>query len=316
MCSLGKKSLIVGTRGSPLAIAQTKQIISLLSPIVGEIKEKIIKTTGDKILNASLYSLAGKTVEKGLFVKELEEALMYKQIDFAVHSLKDLPTKQPPGLIIAAIPIREDPWDCLITRENCSLPSLPQCSRIGTSSPRRIAQLKHYRPDLVFLDVRGNLGTRLKKMERGKYDALILARAGLNRLNWEGYAETISAHIMLHACGQGALAIECREDDNDLIDLLVSHLDDKNIREAVIAERELLSALEGGCQLPVGAHASFIRDPNNPEQTILHLEGVIASPDGKTVIRNYITGTPEEAENIGRQLALSLLEQGGKAIIS
>lgn len=307
--------MIAGTRGSPLALVQTRYIISLLSQFTGEIKEKIIKTTGDKILNAPLSSLAGKTVEKGLFVKQLEEALINKRIDFAVHSLKDLPTKQPPGLIIAAIPPREDPWDCLIIRKNCSLDSIPKGSRIGTSSPRRIAQLKHYRPDLLFLDVRGNLGTRLKKMERGEYDALILARAGLNRLNWDGFAETIPSHIMLHACGQGALAIECRKNDTDLIPLLISHLDDENTRALVTAERGLLEALEGGCQIPVGAHASIITDPSNSEEKLIQLEGVIAAPDGKMIIRDSITGTFEESCQLGNQLAQFLLQQGGANII-
>lgn len=313
---MSNKPLIAGTRGSPLALIQTRHIISILNPFVKEIKEEVIKTRGDKILNSSLSSLAGKMVEKGLFVKELEEALLDERIDLAVHSLKDLPTSQPEGLIIAAIPPREDPWDCIITREKQSLGSLPPGSRIGTSSPRRIAQLRSSRPDLLFLDVRGNLGTRLKKLENGEYEALILARAGLNRLNWQGDAETIPANIMLHACGQGALAIECRKKDIELVNILVSHLEDKNTRALVTAERALLETLEGGCHIPVGAHASFMTDTRNQQQTFINLEGVIASTDGKTVIRGSLTGEVEEAYNIGCRLAQSLFEQGGNTIIS
>lgn len=296
--------LRIGTRGSPLALVQTRAIVRLLTPCLGRpIDELIIKTTGDRTLDVGLSTIGGK----GLFTKEIEEALLARRIDLAVHSLKDLPTRQPDGLVIAAIPPREDPWDALITRDNSPLDRLAAGARVGTSSLRRVAQLRHHRPDLLFVEMRGNVGTRLKKLADGECDALVLARAGLARLGKGARGRPIPETLMLHACGQGALAVECRADD-PLAPLLTAHLDHPETRRAVTAERSFLAALEGGCQVPIGAHASLNGDT-------LVLEGVIASLDGATLLRERETGPTADGAAVGSRLAERLLARGGGEII-
>lgn len=307
------RPLIVGTRGSPLALIQTRQVISMLTPYVETgVKERVIHTTPDKILTDSLSSLSMSSESKGVFVKELEEALLDGRIDLAVHSLKDLPVKQPPELIIAAIPSREDPRDSLITKNGLTLNELPAGTRIGTGSLRRKTQLMHIRPDLVFIDIRGNLGTRLKKLENGECDALILAKAGLTRLGYKAATYTIPYEIMLPACGQGALAIECKK-NSILAAWLSNYLDNTGIRFIVTAERAFLAALEGGCQLPIGGSASL--EKTDSQKTILTLTGVLASLDGKHLIRDTETGHTYEAQQIGERLAQRILKNGGNTIL-
>lgn len=337
--SLIRQVLVVGTRGSPLALIQTRFVISLIASVFsGKIKEQIIKTSGDKILNVPLFD-AAKTLEKGLFVKELEEALLKGEIDLAVHSLKDLPVFQPAELLVAAIPVRENPWDCLITRESYTIDTLPPGNIIGSSSIRRIAQLRHYRSDLIFKDMRGNIGTRLEKLKRRECDAIVLARAGLNRMGLnsielKGTSWDLPGNVMLHACGQGALAVECRKGE-PLAEWLAHHLDDKETRTCVTAEREILAYIsrfyeKSSCQIPIGAHASIETNPTNhinlkeieaieeietiKKEKKLILDGAIVSIDGKTLVKHresrVITeiGAVKEAKEIGEILAKKLAD--------
>lgn len=309
-----KDSLIIGSRGSRLALWQAESIKAAIEALDSQalaVRIRIIKTSGDVLKDAPLAMIGGK----GVFTKEIEEALLDGRIDLAVHSLKDLPTTLPRGLVIAAITEREDARDALVLRAGSSLetPSimhLPEGSVVGTSSPRRLAQLKHLRGgDLGIKDLRGNVDTRLRKLDEGQYDAVILAAAGLRRL---GFAERISAPIstaeMLPAVGQGALAIETRDDDRALIDLLAP-LDHAPTRGACTAERALLRALGGGCQLPIAAHSVV-----NAES--LMIEGLVAGLSGDLVIRGTHEGNASDAASAGETLASHLLERGAGSLLS
>lgn len=295
--------LVVGSRGSALALKQTGLMVERLKSLRPglEIEVRVIKTTGDKILHEPLTRIAGR----GFFVAEIERALLRGQIDLAVHSMKDLPAEMTPGLCIAAIPEREDPSDALISR-GPGLRDLPAGARIGTSSPRRRAQLLHFRPDLEVVDVRGNLDTRLRKLDEGLFDAIVLAYAGLHRMGWaDRITEKIPPEICLPAVGQGALAIQAREDDREVNDLL-SALDHAESRIAVTAERAFMHALGGGCQVPVGALGSIEGDK-------IVLNGVVAGLDGTTLVRGKVSG--DAPERLGTELAAVLLAGGAGEIL-
>jgi len=264
-----------------------------------------IKTSGDKILDVPLAAIGGK----GLFVKEIEEALLREEIDLAVHSMKDVPTILPDGLSILCVPAREDPRDVLVSRDSCSLDQLPKGSRIGTSSLRRQAQLLHYRPDLHIELLRGNLDTRLRKLHNGEYDAIVLAAAGLMRMGWSNkVTEYLPPEVSLPAIGQGALGLEGRRHDR-FVETLVEKLEHRPTRTAVMAERALLKRFEGGCQVPIAAHATVKGDT-------LIMDGLIASVDGQRLIRDTIQGPASEAQSLGSQLAEKLLAQGGDRILN
>jgi len=303
---VAKEKIVIGSRGSKLALWQTNHVASLLNQLIScEITIEKIKTTGDKILDSPLAKIGGK----GLFVKEIEVALSGGTIDLAVHSMKDMPTDIPSDLMIGAILEREDPRDVLLSRNNVLLKDLPSNAVIGTSSLRRKAQLLKYRPDFSFTDVRGNLDTRLRKMDSGQFDGMILAAAGIKRMGWaERIAEIISPDISLPAVGQGAIGIEVRKDDSRIRDL-VGKLNDEETHICVIAERALMKRLEGGCQVPVGAIARI----ENGKLTLL---AMVASLDGKEFIRDTITGSLSDAESLGTQLADNLLTEGAREILA
>lgn len=307
-----KDRLIIGSRGSKLALWQAdwiKQQLNRLHPHT-QVSIEIIKTSGDILKDAPLAVIGGQ----GVFTKELEGALLGGRIDMAVHSLKDLPTVIPEGLMIAAITEREDARDALVLRqgfdiEQPSIKRLPEGCVVGTSSPRRLAQLKHLRPHLVVKELRGNVDTRLRKLDAGEYDAVILASAGLRRLS---LAQRISAPIeieeMLPAVGQGALAVETRHGDEETVNLLAS-LEDAQTRAACTAERSLLRSLGGGCQLPIAAHA-FVHEGR------LRLDGMVAAINGETIIRDTLEGEITDAEQLGSELAMRLRERGAESLIA
>jgi hydroxymethylbilane synthase len=281
--------MIIGSRGSALALWQARWIQARLpgSEIL------VIKTTGDQIAGPAVP--AGK----GVFTKEIEEALLDRRIDVAVHSLKDLPTEIDPRLALAAVPAREEVRDALVGH---TLASLPRQARVGTGSPRRASQLLHLRPDLRVENIRGNVDTRLRKLDEGQYDALVLAAAGLCRLGLATrIAELLSPEVMCPAIGQGALAVECRAGDRATIEA-VAPLEDAAARAAVTAERALLAALGGGCRVPIGGTAWI-------ENGRLHLAGVVASPDGSRVDRASLDGPVSDPAALGRRLAAELLAQ-------
>lgn len=292
--------LVIASRGSQLALWQARWVAGKLAALGHETRIDIIKTTGDKITDVPL----AKVGTKGLFTKEIEEALLEGRADLAVHSLKDLPTELPAGLALAAIPPREDPYDALVGKR---LADLPRGAKVGTSSLRRSAQLRKLRPDLTIESVRGNLDTRLRKLDEGQYDAILLAAAGLKRLGWEKrIAEILAPEVMCPAVGQGALAIETQLAGKGFE--ACRPLDDARTRFAVLAERGLLSALGGGCQVPIGAHATVSDDR-------LKLIGVVASPEGNEQIRGEMEGSVAEADRIGRALGADLLARGGRRIL-
>jgi hydroxymethylbilane synthase len=294
--------LRIGSRGSQLALWQANHISVLLRERGHEVEIEIIHTTGDKITDVAL----AKVGTKGMFTKEIEEALAAGQVDLAVHSLKDLPTELPPGFEIAAITKREDPRDAFCSRHYAKIKDLPQGARIGTSSLRRQAQLKTIRPDLDIHPLRGNVDTRLRKLELGEYDAIILASAGLRRLGkTELIKEIISAEIMCPAAGQGALGIEIRAGDTRARELL-SFLDDPSARSATTCERALLNRLGGGCQVPIGA---FSEKRNG----VLHLESIVADPDGTKLLRDSRDG--DDPEKVGNEAGAALLARGGDKIL-
>ena len=302
-----RDKIVIGSRGSKLALIQANWVKSQLEKDNKEIEFtiEIIKTTGDKITDVPLSKIGSI----GLFTKELEDALLDKKIDLVVHSAKDMATEIPDGLEIGAITKREDPRDALISKGNKSLKDLPQNAKLGTSSLRRKAQVLAYRPDLEILDLRGNLDTRLQKLETGDLDAILVAMAGLTRLGCADKAtEVIPYDIMLPAVGQGALCIEIRENDEQIKDLLkvVLHYD---TRFAVMAERVLLHRLQGGCQIPIGAHAEIIFPVN------IKMEAVVCSLDGKTVIRDSVVGKVDDYSVMGLDLANKLLGRGGRQIL-
>jgi hydroxymethylbilane synthase len=294
--------LRIGSRGSQLALWQAHHISALLRERGHEVELEIIKTTGDKIVDVAL----AKVGTKGMFTKEIEEALAEGRVDLAVHSLKDLPTALAPGFEIAAITKRENPRDVFCSRKYSSIEELPQRARVGTSSLRRQAQLKALRPDLEIHPLRGNVDTRLRKLEAGEYDAIILAAAGLNRLGkTELVREVIPAEVMCPAAGQGALGIEIRAGDSATRQHL-AFLDDAAARATTTCERALLNKLGGGCQVPIGASAEM-------RNGRLHLEGIVAHPDGSKVLREARDGNDPVA--LGELVGETLLRRGGDAIL-
>lgn len=304
--------IIIGTRGSTLALWQTEFVVSeirVLNPDI-EIEIRKIKTIGDKILDVPLAKVGGK----GLFVKEIEESLLRGDIDLAVHSMKDVPTNLPSGLCIGAILKREDSRDVFISDSFGRIDELPPGASIGTSSLRRIAQLMSLRPDLKFKDLRGNIQTRLKKMRELNLDGIILAAAGVKRL---GYQDSIRQYVphdlMLPAVGQGAIGVEIRISD-DRVKRLVSQLSHGESCWAILAERAMLRRLEGGCQVPIGAFGRVEKSRGGVTPP-LQLDGIIASLDGKELFRASLQGEINDAENIGVRLAENLLAQGGNRIL-
>jgi hydroxymethylbilane synthase len=301
-----RSTLVLGTRGSKLAVHQSEWVQAQLKQLAPQVTVTLrrIHTSGDKILDVPLAKIGGK----GLFVKEIEEALLSGEIDLAVHSMKDVPTELPDGLDLLCVPFREDPRDALISREGRRFHELPQGAKVGTSSLRRQAQLLQARPDLSIGMLRGNLDTRLKKLREGQFDAIVLAAAGLRRLGWEReITEYLAPEISLPAIGQGALGIEGRRDDL-FVRSLLSGLEHAPTRTMVLAERALLHRLQGGCQVPIAAHATLAGSD-------VTLEGLVASVDGKTIIRDTVRGTVADPESMGVQLAERLLARGGDKIL-
>ena len=293
--------LVIGSRGSQLALWQARWIEARLNQLGESCRIEIIRTTGDRIADAPLAGAGGK----GLFTKEIEEALLQGSVDVAVHSLKDMPVELPAGLTLAAIPRREDARDALI---GTRLENLPQGARIGTSSPRRAAQLRSLRPDLCIEEIRGNLDTRLRKLDEGRYDAIVLAAAGLRRLGWEErIAELIPPDRLVPAAGQGALAVETRDDEGSAWHLC-RNLDHAESRAAAMAERAALAALGGGCQVPIGAYAHL-------DGGCLHLIAVVISPDGRSSVRGEHRAAIHDAEAAGRTLGARLLAEGAARIL-
>jgi hydroxymethylbilane synthase len=299
------KPLRIGSRGSILARWQAEFIRKQLFQITGvEAEIIIIKTSGDKMQQLPLTQIGGK----GIFIKELEEALLDESIDLAVHSVKDIPTDIPSRLCFPAVCRRDDVRDCLISHAGTALANLKQGARIGTSSLRRQAQLRHYRQDFDIRELRGNVDSRLRKVESGEYDAILLSKAGLDRLGWsQKITEALSTEISLPAVGQGAISIESRLKDEESNQIL-GKLDDGETRTAIIAERALLSALHGGCQVPLGAWARL-------ERGELVMEAVVCSVDGAQYVRHRATGPPDQAAQLGERMALSLAEGGARSIL-
>ena len=294
--------LRIGSRGSQLALWQANHIASLLRGEGHELEIEIIHTTGDRITDVAL----AKVGAKGMFTKEIEEAVADGRIDLAVHSLKDLPTELDAEFEIAAIPKREDPRDAFCSVKYSGMEALPQGARLGTSSLRREAQLRALRPDLVVHPLRGNVDTRLRKLESGEYDAIILASAGLRRLGrTERICQVLPVARMCPAAGQGALAIESRAGDEEVRQAL-SFCDDARARAETRCERALLARLGGGCQVPIGANAKW-------HDGKLHLEAIVASPDGQSLVRESLDGA--DPQQLGEQAAQKLLDRGGAAIL-
>jgi hydroxymethylbilane synthase len=318
--------LRIGSRGSQLALCQANHISALLRAHGHEIEIEIIHTTGDKITDVALAKVGAKGgLGKGIFTKEIEEALAAGRVDLAVHSLKDLPTELPPGFEIAAITKREDPRDAFCSRHFAKIEDLPRRARVGTSSLRREAQLKAVRPDLDIHPLRGNVDTRLRKLEQGEYHAIILASAGLKRLGkTELIKQIIPVEIMCPAAGQGALGIEIREGDSATRQH-VAFLNDPAAQAATTCERALLNRLGGGCQVPIGAFAEVHFDSGNTHvgadafvrpaasAARIHLESVVADPDGSKVLRDSRDG--DDAEKLGNQAGAALLARGGYEIL-
>ena len=302
-----KKTIVVGSRDSELALTQTHFVIGELKKQFTDVDftVKHIKTEGDKILDVALAKIGGK----GLFVKEIENALLSKEIDFAVHSMKDVPTAVPEGLKIAAITEREDPRDCYIAKDGKTrLFDNPEGAVIGTSSLRRSAQLLHQRSDFEIVPIRGNLNTRFRKLSEQDMHGIILAYAGVYRLGWaDKITEIIEFDKSLPAVGQGALGIETRADDA-FTNEVVSILNDPTTAAAIIAERALLRKLEGGCQVPIGAYGRF-------EGEELILDGVVAGLDGSTVLRDQVRGAASDADALGKKLAQMLVDRGADQIL-
>lgn len=304
------RTIRIGSRKSQLALVQTYWVQEELQKHYPDRQFDVetMSTQGDKILDVALAKIG----DKGLFTKELEVGMIDKQIDLAVHSLKDLPTKLPEGLILGCVTQRVDPADALVVNEknkDKQLDTLPEGAVIGTSSLRRLAQLRHHYPHLTFKDVRGNVNTRLSKLDAGEYDAIILAVAGLQRLGMsDRIHQVIPAEISLHAVGQGALGIECRSDDAEVLEVLkvLEHIE---TRDRCYAERSFLRELEGGCQVPIGVNTAI-------EGDTLTLTGMVASLDGQTLIKDTISGKPSDAEQLGRDLAIRVRDAGAGEILA
>lgn len=308
---INQRTVRIGTRKSQLALVQTYWVKAELEKHFPKIEFEVeeMSTKGDKILDVPLAKIG----DKGLFTKELEEGMLNNQTDFAVHSLKDLPTNLPVGLMLGCVTKRVDPADGLVVHEkhkDKKLETLPPGAVIGTSSLRRLAQLRHHFPHLEFKDIRGNVNTRLAKLDAGEYDAIILAVAGLQRLNMsDRIHQNISPEVSLHAVGQGALGIECREGDAEILAILKA-IEDADTNARAIAERAFLRELEGGCQVPIGVNTSI--DENN----ILTLKGMVASLDGKQLIKDTVSGNRNESEQLGKDLAAKLRSQGAGEILA
>jgi len=300
------KPLRIGTRGSALALWQARSIGETLRTVTGiESELVIVKTSGDKFQQKSF----GEIGTKGVFIKELEDALLEHRVDLAVHSMKDVPTEIPDHLTIAAICKRHDVRDALLSNSGASLPNLPAGARVGTSSLRRKSQLLYARSDLQMFDIRGNVDTRIEKLKRGDYDAIVLAKAGLDRLGMSGnITEVLSTDVSLPAAGQGAIGIESRSDDAETLKIL-SRLNDTDTRSGVEAERAALAGLEGGCQVSIGAWGRV-------EQAKLVLEVVVLSPDGTQRLREKSWGAISEAAKLGEAVAAKLLEQGAAVLLA
>ena len=300
----------IGTRGSALALWQANHVRDELARRHGIEAELVrIHTSGDKLQTASVAQIGAEGSAKGIFIKELEDALLAGTVDIAVHSMKDVPTETPAGLVFAAITRREDPRDCLISRANRALKGLAAGARIGTSSVRRQAQLRHLRPDLVVAELRGNVDTRLRKVSEGEFDAIVLAMAGVNRLGSASkVTQVFNEDVMIPAVGQGALGIETRADDSEALAVAAS-LDDPETRACVTAERALLRELEGGCQVPLGAWARIA--PNGEIQ----MEAGVFSPDGKDEVRRRDSGSLADSDAIGIRLGRALIDAGADKIL-
>lgn len=303
------RTIRIGSRKSQLALVQTYWVQEQLQKSFPDISFEVhtMSTQGDKILDVALAKIG----DKGLFTKELEVGMLNHEIDFAVHSLKDLPTNLPEGLALAAITERENPADALVVHEkhkDKQIDTLPAGAVIGTSSLRRLAQLRHQFPHFTFKDVRGNLNTRLAKLDAGEYDALILAAAGLERLGMsDRIHQVLSQEVSLHAVGQGALGIECRADDTELISILKA-IEHTETRNRCLAERAFLRDLEGGCQVPIGVNTEINGDN-------LTLTGIVASVDGQKLVKDTVTGQANNAEALGTELANLLRQQGAQEIL-
>ncbi|KKO51324.1 hydroxymethylbilane synthase [Paenibacillus sp. DMB20] len=313
------RTIVVGSRQSALALTQTGQVIDDLTRLAKEngfdyrFEVKKIVTKGDRILDVTLSKVGGK----GLFVKEIEQAMIDGEIDMAVHSMKDMPSFLPEGLTTGAVPRRKDPRDCLISMEADSLDKLPQGAKVGTSSLRRSSQLKAYRPDLTVEWIRGNIDSRLRKLESGEYQAIILAAAGLQRMGWE---DRITSYLPVETClpavGQGALGIECRENDAELLRLL-SLYNDEDTARTVAAERKYLNELNGGCQVPIGAYAVLAEAPtghSHEGQKIIRLTGMVGSPDGDRILKKSAEGM--DPDRLGIQVAEQLKAMGAEEILA
>jgi len=299
------KPLRIGTRGSVLALWQANFVRERLGQTCGVSAEIVtFKTSGDRAPQPQVSQIG----LKGVFIKELEDALLSGSIDLAVHSMKDVPTETPAGLAFPALCKRGDVRDCLIACDSVGLWDLPSGVRVGTSSLRRRAQLLHVRPDLDVRELRGNVDTRMRKLARGDYDAIVLAKAGLDRLGWGGkISEVISPEVLLPAAGQGALGIEARAANTAVLELLAG-LDDAETRAAITAERALLAGLEGGCQVPLGAWGRI-------EHGQLVLEACVLSADGRDYLRRQMVGSSECADAVGRELARVMLDAGADRIL-
>lgn len=306
--STARRTIRIGSRKSQLALVQTHWVQKELATTFPEVNFEVhtMSTKGDKILDVALAKIG----DKGLFTKELEIGMLNREIDFAVHSLKDLPTNLPEGLMLGAVTEREDPADALVVHskyQDKQIDTLPAGAVIGTSSLRRLAQLRHKFPHLAFKDVRGNLNTRLAKLDAGEYDALILAAAGLQRLGMgDRVHQVLPKEISLHAVGQGALGIECRDGDEEIISVLKA-IEHNPTRDRCLAERAFLRDLEGGCQVPIGVNSEL-------DGTRLTLTGIVASVDGQKIVKDVATGSIEDPESIGTELANKMREQGAQEI--
>ena len=303
---MNKRVIKVVSRDSALAMWQTNFVVDSLRKVTDQYEFEIVslKTKGDKVLDVSLAKIG----DKGLFTKELEDGLLSGEMDFAVHSLKDIPTVLPEGLQLSAMLTRHNPADVLISEKYDSFDALPQGAKVGTSSLRRKAQLLNKRPDLNIQDLRGNVNTRMRKLKEENFDGIILAAAGVERMEWkESITEELAYDLCLPAVSQGVIAVETRSDDPEII-ALVQLIHDKESEICVNAERALLRALEGGCQIPIAGHAHIEGD------TVV-LDGLVGSIDGKTIIRDQMRGPIELAEEIGKQLAKVLSDKGGKEIL-
>ncbi|WP_424768121.1 hydroxymethylbilane synthase [Paenibacillus sp. sgz302251] len=313
----GQRVIVVGTRQSALALTQTGQVIDELKRICEKhgfdytFEIKKIVTKGDRILDVTLSKVGGK----GLFIKEIEQALIDGDIDLAVHSMKDMPYQLPEGLMNGATPKRVDPRDCLVIREGSSLADLKVGARVGTSSLRRSSQLKNARPDLQLESIRGNIDSRIRKLETEGFDAIVLAAAGMTRMGWK---ERISSYVPVDVClpavGQGALGIECRENDEQVRELLAL-FNDAESELTVRAERSFLGALNGGCQVPIGAYCVMGGAEEGREgERMLVMTGMVGSPDGATLLKEVKQGT--DPEQLGRDVAAALIARGADRILA